>query len=117
MLAGSLSYLIAEAFELEEGLSKKFHEAKAFYGILIFSMIIALLIPALGFSPVQSLIYAAVLYGMTAPVLIAIILHIANNKSIMGEYTNSSKANVLGSITLLVMTGATVVLLWVLIDG
>jgi len=115
VLAGSLSYLMAEAFQMEEGFNKKFAEAKGFYIILIVAMVVSVLITGLGFSPVQSLIYAAVLYGLTAPVIIAIILHIANNKTIMGRFTNTRRSNVLGIITLIIMTLASGVLLYLMI--
>jgi Mn2+/Fe2+ NRAMP family transporter len=49
---------------------------------------------------------------MTAPVLIAIILHISNNKSVMGEYTNCLKANIFGFAALLIMTLASLALLY-----
>jgi Mn2+/Fe2+ NRAMP family transporter len=49
---------------------------------------------------------------MTAPVLIAIILHISNNKSIMGDYTNNLKANIFGFIALIIMTIASLALLY-----
>ena len=52
----------------------------------------------------KALIYTAVLYGLTAPVLIAIILHISNNKQIMGENVNDLKANILGFAALIIMT-------------
>ena len=64
-----------------------------------------------GISPVKALIYSAILYGVTAPVLIAIILHISNNKKIMGKYTNGKWSNILGFATLTLMTVAAVVLL------
>ena len=57
-----------------------------------------------GISPMKALIYTAVLYGLTAPVLIAIILHISNNKQIMGENVNDLKANILGFAALIIMT-------------
>jgi Mn2+/Fe2+ NRAMP family transporter len=66
----------------------------------------------IGISPIKALIYTAILYGMTAPVLIAIILHISNNKSIMGDYTNNLKANIFGFITLIIMTIASLALLY-----
>lgn len=113
VLAGSLSYITSETFGWTEGLNKKFHEAKGFYFVMIFSVAIALCINFIGVSPVQSLLYTAVLYGLTSPVMIAIILHICNNRSIMGEYTNSVRSNVLGGITLVLMTGAALALLWV----
>lgn len=113
VLAGSLSYITSETFGWSEGLNKKFHEAKEFYIVMIFSVAVALLINFVGISPVQSLIYTAVLYGLTSPVMIAIILHICNNREIMGEYTNSIRSNILGWITLLLMTAAAVSLLYV----
>ena len=57
-----------------------------------------------GISPMKALIYTAVLYGLTAPVLIAIILHISNNKQIMGENVNDLKANIMGFAALIIMT-------------
>lgn len=52
------------------------------------------------------------MYGLTAPVLITLILHICNNKKIMGGYTNNKKANILGIITLVLMTSAAVIFLY-----
>jgi NRAMP (natural resistance-associated macrophage protein)-like metal ion transporter len=112
VLAGSLSYIFSEAFGWEEGLDKKFHQAKGFYGIMILSVLLALGIDLAGINPVKALIFTAVLYGLTAPVLIAIILHISNNKKIMGDFTNNRIANLLGWITLLVMTMAAGLLIW-----
>jgi NRAMP (natural resistance-associated macrophage protein)-like metal ion transporter len=112
VLAGSLSYIISETFSWQEGLDKKFHEAHGFYIVLIISMGIALLINLTGVSPVQALIYTAVLYGITAPVLIAIILHVCNNKEVMGSYTNSRLSNFIGFTTLILMTAAAVLLIY-----
>ena len=117
VLSGSLSYIIAETFGWEQGLNKKFHEAKAFYLIIAVSLILGLLMNMVGISPVKALIYSAILYGLTAPVLIAIILHIANNKTVMGEYTNSKLSNILGFATLLLMTAAAIVMLYMQFVG
>jgi Mn2+/Fe2+ NRAMP family transporter len=59
-----------------------------------------------GISHIKALIYTAILYGLTAPVLIAIILHISNNKKVMGKFTNSRISNVLGFAALIIMTAA-----------
>ncbi len=112
VLSGSLSYIITEAFGWQQGLDKKFHEAKAFYSIIAISLILGLSLNYIGISPIKALIYAAILYGLTAPVLIAIILHICNNKKVMGKYTNGRMANILGFTTLLLMTAAAVVLIY-----
>ena len=112
VLSGSLSYIITETFGWEHGLDKKFHEAKAFYVVIAISLVLGLSLNYVGISPIKALIYTAILYGMTAPVLIAIILHISNNKSVMGEYTNSLKANIFGFAALFIMTVASLTLLY-----
>ncbi len=114
VLSGSLSYIITETFGWEQGLDKKFHEAKAFYVIIAISLIIGLSLNYVGISPIKALIYTAVLYGLTAPVLIAIILHICNNKKIMGDHVNSRTLNLLGFFALMIMTAAAAVLLYLL---
>ena len=112
VLSGSLSYIITETFGWEQGLDKKFHEAKAFYIVIAISLLLGLSLNYIGISPIKALIYTAILYGVTAPVLIAIILHICNNKKVMGIYTNDKKANILGFAALIIMTVAAGALLY-----
>ena len=112
VLCGSLSYIISETFGWEKGLDKKFHEAKAFYLVMVISLILGLSLNYIGISPIKALIYTAILYGLTAPVLIAIILHISNNKKVMGNFTNSRFSNFLGFSALILMTVAALALLY-----
>lgn len=112
VLSGSLSYIFTETFGWEQGLDKKFHEAKGFYVIIAISLLLGLSMNYIGISPVKALIYTAILYGITAPVLIAIILHISNNKAIMGTYVNSKISNILGIAALLIMTTAALSLIY-----
>lgn len=112
VLSGSLSYIFTETFGWEQGLDKKFHEAKGFYVIIALSLLVGLLLNYVGISPIKALIYTAILYGITAPVLIAIILHISNNKKIMGDFVNDRLSNFLGGIALLIMSVAAGVLIY-----
>jgi NRAMP (natural resistance-associated macrophage protein)-like metal ion transporter len=112
VLSGSISYIVAETFDVPQGLDKHFGEAKVFYITIIVSVLAGVCLNFVGISPLQALIYTAILYGLTAPVMIGVVLHIANNKAIMGEHTNSFFSNVLGWITFLFMTAAAVALLW-----
>ena len=112
VLAGSLSYMMAETFGWQEGLNKKLHEAPGFYITMVISLIIGLMIHFIGISPIQALIYTAVLYGITAPFLIALILHICNQKKIMGKFTNKKWSNIFGVITFLLMTASSILLLY-----
>jgi Mn2+/Fe2+ NRAMP family transporter len=112
VLSGSISYIITETFGWEQGLDKKFHEAKAFYIVIAISLLLGLSLNYIGISTVKALIYTAILYGLTAPVLIAIILHISNNKAVMGNFTNSRLSNILGFAALIIMTVAGAALLY-----
>lgn len=111
VLAGCLGYLFAEAFDWKSGMDKKPNEAVGFYSIMFASTSIALLLNAFGLDPIKSLIYSAVLYGFIAPLLIALILHIANSPSIMGNLTNKWLSNTLGIATLLLMAGTALILI------
>ena len=114
VLAGSQSYMLAETFGWKAGLDKKFSKAKAFYISIIISLLVGLSLNFLGISPIKALLYTAILYGLTAPVLIAIILHIGNNKKIMKTKTNSIFSNILGFVTLILMTSAAAMLVYFL---
>jgi Mn2+/Fe2+ NRAMP family transporter len=106
VLSGARGYVFAESFGWKAGLDNKFREARSFYIIISASLLIGLGLNYLGISPMKAMIYSAILYGLTAPVLVGIILHICNNKKIMGNYTNTTSANILGAITFLFMAVA-----------
>jgi NRAMP (natural resistance-associated macrophage protein)-like metal ion transporter len=112
VLAGSLSYITAESFGWKAGLDKNFYQAKGFYATILVSLAVGLLITFLGFSPMKALVYTGVLYGLIAPILIAVILHICNNKRIMKDHTNKWLSNVIGMLTFVLMSVAAVALIW-----
>jgi len=115
VLSGSISYMCAETFNWKSGLDKKFFQAKPFYGVIIVSLVVGVLINYFGLNPIHELFYTAILYGLTAPVMIAVVLHISNNKKIMGSNTNKLHTNIFGWITLILMSVSAVYLLYLLI--
>lgn len=112
VLSGCMSYIVSEAFGWKGSLDKKFHQAKGFYAVIIVALLLGLSLNYLGINPVQALIYTAILYGLTSPVIIAIVLHLANNKKIMGDYTNSRLSNFLGVLTFMLMFASAVYLIY-----
>ena len=114
VLAGSAAYVVAEVFGWSEGLNKSFKKAKEFYGIVIASTIIGLLIPLLGFHPVKALFYTSILYGIISPFLILMVLHMANNRNIMGEHTNGPWLNFFGHIAFWIMTASAILIFFIL---
>jgi Mn2+/Fe2+ NRAMP family transporter len=114
VLAGAVSYIFAETFGWKEGLDKKYYEARGFYAVMAFSLVLGLLFDYADINPIDALLLAAVLYGLTAPILIAIVLHISNNTRIMGTFVNGRWSNIFGVIALILMTLAAGALIYFL---
>lgn len=104
VLAGSAAYILAETFGWSQGLNKTFTKAKEFYGIIIASTLVGLIIPLLGLHPVKALFYTAIMYGIISPIIISMIIHMANNPNVMGQHINSKNMNILGRATLAIMS-------------
>jgi NRAMP (natural resistance-associated macrophage protein)-like metal ion transporter len=98
VLAGSTAYAISESFGWKEGLYRKYKTAHAFYGVIIISIFIGILLNFIGINPIKALIYSAIANGIAAPVILVFIVKISGNKKIMGEFKNSRTANILGWI-------------------
>ncbi|MCX6784117.1 MAG: Nramp family divalent metal transporter [candidate division WWE3 bacterium] len=111
ILAGSASYAISETFGWKEGLSKTLRQAPGFYLVIALATIFGIIVNFTPIAPFTLLYYSAVVNGLTAPLLMVIILSIANNKAVMGARTNSKFSNFLGISATLIMTAAAVALL------
>ncbi|OGD92922.1 iron transporter [Candidatus Curtissbacteria bacterium RIFCSPHIGHO2_01_FULL_41_44] len=104
VLAGAAAYAVSEIFGWNEGLNKSFRQAKSFYAIIILSTITGLLMNFANVNPFKALFYTAVIYGLISPILIMFILLLANDKKLMGNLKNGLVSNILGVLTLVVMT-------------
>lgn len=112
ILAGSASYAISETFGWKEGLSKTLRQAPGFYIVIAVATIFGIIVNFTPIAPFTLLYYAAAINGLTAPILMIIIILIANNKSVMGPRTNSKWSNLLGICATVIMIIAAVALLW-----
>jgi Mn2+/Fe2+ NRAMP family transporter len=97
---------VAEAFGWREGLARPLFQARGFYSVIALSTLVGLALNLLGINPIQALIYAALLNGLVAVPLLALILLVANNRRIMGEHSNGWLSNAMGVITLLALAAA-----------
>ncbi|MEI8061693.1 MAG: divalent metal cation transporter [bacterium] len=103
VLAGSAGYAVSEAMGWKVGLAKKFDEAKAFYMIIIGSIICGLILNFIGINPIKALVYASVFNGLAAVPLIFIIAKINSNKRILGEHSGSALSRIFVWLTFVVM--------------
>lgn len=98
ILAAGTAYALSETFGWREGLYLKVRQAPAFYAVIIASALVGLLVDLTSIEPFEMLYYAAILNGVCAPPLMALIIAIGKNKKIMGAYTNSNFSNIMGYI-------------------
>jgi NRAMP (natural resistance-associated macrophage protein)-like metal ion transporter len=96
VLAGSSSYALSESFRWREGLYRSLSQARAFYGVIIISVLIGLGMNFLGIDPIKALIYAAFANGIVAPIILALIVIISSDKKVMGHWTNKRSTTIAG---------------------
>jgi Mn2+/Fe2+ NRAMP family transporter len=109
VLAGSAAYGVAEALGWREGLGQAAGHARGFYGVIALATLIGMLLNFLGINPITALVYTAIINGVVAVPLLVLILLVANNRDIMGAYTNGRLSNAIGILTAVFMGIAAVV--------
>jgi Mn2+/Fe2+ NRAMP family transporter len=107
VLAGSSAYAIAEALDWKErSLELKPKAAKRFYSIIGISTLVGV---ALGFTsvdPIKALYISAVVNGVISIPIMAIMMLMAVNSEVMGKLVVRRKLQILGWLTIIVMTAA-----------
>lgn len=96
VLSGAASYAVSESFRWRVGLYRKLKDAYAFYGVIIVSMAIGLVMNFIGIDPIKALIYSAVVNGLIAPVILILVVQMSSSKKIMGERANHPLISGLG---------------------
>jgi Mn2+/Fe2+ NRAMP family transporter len=108
VLAGSGAYALCEAMGWKWGLERKPLDARAFYGVIAVSVLAGLIIQYSPISPMKALFWSAVINGVVAVPLMAVIIVLASKKSVMGAYTATRSLIILGWIATAVMGAASV---------
>jgi Mn2+/Fe2+ NRAMP family transporter len=111
VLAGSGAYAVAEAAAWRAGMDEKVHTARQFYGVIAIAMLVGMVLNFAHVNAIRLLIWSAVINGLLAPPLIAIIILVCNNERVMGDHKNGWGLNLLGGLAALLMTGAAVALI------
>ena len=106
VLAGSAAYARAETMGWKEGLELKAADARGFYGVIAVSVLAALVLQYTPIDPMKALFWSAVINGVVAVPLMAVIVLLASKRSLMGSYVASRPIIVLGWIGAAVMGAA-----------
>jgi NRAMP (natural resistance-associated macrophage protein)-like metal ion transporter len=110
ILAGSAAYAVSELFGRPASLDAKPNRARLFYGAIIVTTVAGASLQAFGINPVRALYWAAVINGVLAAPLMALMMLIVANPRAMGQLTLRPRARILGWLATLVMALATIVL-------
>ena len=108
VLAGSAAYGVSEVFGWTEGLDRRPREAKAFYATIAVATLGGVALNFTSLDPVKALYWSAVVNGVLAAPLMAVMMVIAMNPRIMGRLTLPRSMLVVGWLATLVMALATI---------
>jgi NRAMP (natural resistance-associated macrophage protein)-like metal ion transporter len=107
-MAGSAAYVFVETFGLRQGLDEKLHRARAFYGILMLSMLFGMALTFMPIKAMDALYWSAVINGLLAPFVLVGLLLVAWDRTLMRDQRSSLLARIVVVITTLGMFGAAV---------
>jgi NRAMP (natural resistance-associated macrophage protein)-like metal ion transporter len=106
VLAGSASYAVCETFRWNTGLERKLRQARAFYGTIAGAMLLGVGLAFSPIDPMKALFWCAVINGVLAAPLMAIMLLIGSNAKIMGPLTLHPVLKTVGWIATAMMAAA-----------
>jgi Mn2+/Fe2+ NRAMP family transporter len=103
VLAGSAAYAIGEALRWPVGLARRPKEARAFYATLTAAIAIGTAINFFPVDPIRALYWSAVINGVMAAPIIAVMMNLASSPRIMASFTLPAWLRVMGWTTAGVM--------------
>jgi Mn2+/Fe2+ NRAMP family transporter len=106
VLAGSAAYALGEARRWPTGLARRPLEAKAFYGAIVAATLAGIGINLSPIDPIKALFWSAVINGVVAVPVMAMMMLIASNKKIMGHFVLDNGRRLMGWLATTVMAAA-----------
>ncbi len=109
VLAGSAAYAVTEMFGIAGSLDAKPTKARLFYGTIAVTTMLGVSLQYVGIDPARALYWAAVVNGVLAAPLMAMMMLIVRNPRAMGRLTLGRRATITGWFATAVMVVATIV--------
>ena len=117
VLAGSAAYAVGEALRWPVGLARKPRRAKAFYATIVAATAIGALMNFTPINPIQALYWAAIINGVVAVPVMAVMMLMSRRKSIMGLFTITPGMAIVGWIATAAMGLAVLGMFWSMLAG
>jgi NRAMP (natural resistance-associated macrophage protein)-like metal ion transporter len=108
VLAGSAAYGIGEALGRPVGLDRKPRKAKAFYATIVAATAIGALMNISPINPIKALFWAAVINGIVAVPVMAVMMVMSTKTAIMGRFTVHGPLRFFGWLATAAMAAAAV---------
>ena len=108
VLAGSAAYAVGEARKWPTGLARKPMQAKAFYTTIAVATLIGVLMNFTPINPIRALYWAAVINGIVAVPVMAIMMLLTSDKRLMGQFPVRGSLKIIGWAATLVLAAAVI---------
>jgi NRAMP (natural resistance-associated macrophage protein)-like metal ion transporter len=108
ILAGSAAYAVAESLQWRIGLGLKLLQARGFYMILTVATLMGMALNFTPIDPIRALFWTAVINGVIAVPIMAVMMLMAVRSDIMGRFVITRRLKVLGWLATVVMAFAVV---------
>jgi len=110
VLAASGSIGLSGLLKKKWGFSLSIRKAPLFYGLVGVGTIGGTALSLLAINPIKLLVFVAVINGVIAAPLLAVVLIVSNSRHLMGKYVNGPLANIVGGLAFSVMALASIAL-------
>jgi NRAMP (natural resistance-associated macrophage protein)-like metal ion transporter len=111
VLAGSGAAGMAGLLGKRWGFSRSVKKAPVFYGLVAVGTVGGTILSLLSSNPIHLLVLVAVINGIAAAPFLFVVMLIARDSTLMGEYRNGRVASILGWLAFAVMAAAALVML------
>ena len=114
VLAGATAYAVADSFGWRQGLDRKLFEAKEFYAIIALATLGGVLLDFTPIDPIKALFWSAVINGVIAVPIMAVMMLIATRVEVMGPFVIKRRLKWLGWLATasMALVVATMLITW-----
>ena len=106
VLAAASAYAVADAFQWRSGLDHRLVEARGFFGVIALGTVAGTLVDFTALDPIRALVWSAVVNGVIAVPIMAVMMRLGTRRDVLGTHTLSRRHQVLGWAATAVMAVA-----------
>ena len=108
VLSASSAYAVADVFQWRSGLDRNLVEARGFYTVIALGTGVGTLMDFTSLDPIKALVWSAIVNGVIAVPIMAVMMWLGARKDVLGDYTLTRRHRVMGWFATAVMAMAVV---------